>query len=150
MVWQSVRSLLYKTCWLYIELSFPVVSSNNATLQRSFFYNNLMSSNNVTLQRSFFYNNLICSTNRANRPCIASIKKEDVVLLQWDNCPQEIKMTQKLTTIGNRTAFNNEQSPYRIVGYKRPRNDNIKQFKRENYRPYLCKKKMNEKQICNT
>ena len=25
------------------------------------------------------------------------------------------KMTQKLTTIGHLTAFNNEQSPYRIV-----------------------------------
>ena len=40
-------------------------------------------------------------------------------------------MTQKLTTIGHRTAFNNEESPYRIVGYERPRNDNAKQFKRE-------------------
>ena len=34
---------------------------------------------------------------------------------------QETKMTQTLTTIGHRTAFNNEQSPYRIVSYKRPR-----------------------------
>ena len=42
------------------------------------------------------------------------------------------KMTQTLTTIGHRTAFNNEQSPYRIVSYKRPRYDNVKQFKREN------------------
>ena len=40
-------------------------------------------------------------------------------------------MTQKLTTIGHRKAFNNEQSPYRIVSYKRTRNDNIKQFKHE-------------------
>ena len=32
----------------------------------------------------------------------------------------------------HRTAFNNEQSPYRIVSYKRPRNDNVKQFKQEN------------------
>ena len=31
------------------------------------------------------------------------------------------KMTQTLTTIGHRTAFNNEQSLYRIVSYKRPR-----------------------------
>ena len=47
--------------------------------------------------------------------------------------PQDTKMTQKLTTIGHRMAFNNEQSPYRIVSYKRPRNDNEKkQFKREN------------------
>ena len=37
------------------------------------------------------------------------------------------KMTQKLTIIGNRTAFNNEQSPYRIVSYKKPRNDSVKQ-----------------------
>ena len=43
------------------------------------------------------------------------------------------QMTQLLTTIGHRTAFNNEQRPYRIVSYKRPRNDNVKQFKRENY-----------------
>ena len=33
--------------------------------------------------------------------------------------PQETKITQKLTTIGHRTAFNNKQSPYRIVRYKR-------------------------------
>ena len=51
---------------------------------------------------------------------------------QLDNSPQETKMTQKLTTIGNRTAFNNEQIPCHIVSYKRPRNDNVKQFKREN------------------
>ena len=54
-------------------------------------------------------------------------------------------MTQKLTIIGNRTAFNNEQSSYRIVSYKRPRNDNEKQFKRENSRSYLYKK-MNEQE----
>ena len=57
-------------------------------------------------------------------------------------------MTQTLTTIGHRTAFNNEQSPYRIVSYKRPRYDNVKQFKRVNERPYSYKK-MNENQICN-
>ena len=51
---------------------------------------------------------------------------------QRDNCPQETKMTQTLTTIDHRTAFNNEQSPYRIVSYKRPRYDNVKQFKGEN------------------
>ena len=28
-------------------------------------------------------------------------------------------MTQKLTTIGHHTAFNNEQSPYRIVGMQK-------------------------------
>ena len=49
-----------------------------------------------------------------------------------DNFPQETKMTQKLTTIGHRTAFNNEQIPYRILSFKRPRNDDVKQFKREN------------------
>ena len=49
-------------------------------------------------------------------------------------------MTQTLTTIGHCTAFNNEQSPYGIVSYKRLRNDNVKQFKRENYWPYLYKK----------
>ena len=29
------------------------------------------------------------------------------------------QMTQKLTTIGHRTTFNNEESPYCIVSYKR-------------------------------
>ena len=40
-------------------------------------------------------------------------------------------MTQKLTTIGHSTAFINDQSPNRIVSYKRPCNYNVKQFKRE-------------------
>ena len=31
------------------------------------------------------------------------------------------KMIQKLTTIGQRTTFNDDQSPYRIVSYSRPR-----------------------------
>ena len=59
-------------------------------------------------------------------------------------------MTPTLTTIGHRTAFNNEQIHYRIVSYRRPRNDNVKQFKRENCRPYFCTKKKSEKQIYNT
>ena len=33
--------------------------------------------------------------------------------------------------IGHRTAFNNEKSRYCIFIYKRPRNDNVKQCKRE-------------------
>ena len=33
------------------------------------------------------------------------------------------QMTQKLTTISHRTAFNNKQRPYRIISYKRSRND---------------------------
>ena len=42
------------------------------------------------------------------------------------------QMTQKLTTIGHHMAFKYEQSPYRIVSYKRPRNNKCsKQFKRE-------------------
>ena len=45
---------------------------------------------------------------------------------------KETKMTQTLTTIGHPMIFNNEQSPYRIVSYKRPSYDNVKQFKREN------------------
>ena len=36
-----------------------------------------------------------------------------------ETTPQETKMTKQLTTIGHRTAFNNEQSPYCIVSYKR-------------------------------
>ena len=42
------------------------------------------------------------------------------------------RMTQRLTTISLRTDLNNEQSPYPIVSYKNPRNDNVKQLKREN------------------
>ena len=38
----------------------------------------------------------------------------------------------ELTIIGQRKAFNNEQSPYRIVSYKSSRNDNVKQFKQDN------------------
>ena len=33
------------------------------------------------------------------------------------------QMIQKLTIIGHCMAFNNEQSPYRIVSYKRLLND---------------------------
>ena len=43
------------------------------------------------------------------------IKKKMWYDCQWDNSSQETKMTQKLTTIGHRTAFNNEQSPFRIA-----------------------------------
>ena len=50
-----------------------------------------------------------------------NIKKKMWYDCQLDNYPQKTKMTQTLTTIGHRTAFNNEQSPYRIVSYKRPR-----------------------------
>ena len=49
-------------------------------------------------------------------------QKEDVVWL----------LMRRLTTIGHRTAFNNEQSPYHIVSYKSHRNYKYKQFKREN------------------
>ena len=49
------------------------------------------------------------------------IKKKMWYDCQWDNYPQKTKMTQTLTTIGHRMAFNNEQSPYRIVSHKRPR-----------------------------
>ena len=41
------------------------------------------------------------------------------------------QVTQELTTIGYRTVFNNEQSSYGIVSYKRPQNDKCKQFKRK-------------------
>ena len=49
-----------------------------------------------------------------------------VVWLQMRQLSTRDQMTQKLTTIGHRTTFNNEQSPYRIVRYKRPRNDKCK------------------------
>ena len=69
---------------------------------------------------------------------------------QWDKSPQETKWHKKLTTIGHLAEFNIEQTPYRIVSYKRPRNDNIKQFKRENLTAESMKQNMYEKQICNT
>ena len=52
----------------------------------------------------------------------------------WCDClceisPQETKLTQKLTAMGHRTTFNNEQSPYRI---KSPEITYVKHFKREN------------------
>ena len=59
-------------------------------------------------------------------------------------------MTQKLTTIGHRTAFNNEQSPYRIVSYKKLRNDNVKTIQTKKLTALFIFKKMNEKQISNT
>lgn len=43
------------------------------------------------------------------------------------------QITQNLTTIGHRMAFENEQNRYRIVKYKRHRRDKCKQFKRETY-----------------
>ena len=58
------------------------------------------------------------------------------------------QMTQKLTTIGNRTAFKHEQSPHRIVSYKRPRNDKCKTIQTRRLTIYV--QKMNDKQICNT
>ena len=61
-----------------------------------------------------------------------SMKKKIWYECQRDNSTQETKVTQILTTISHRMAFNNEQSPYRIVRYKRPRNYNVKQCKREN------------------
>ena len=36
-----------------------------------------------------------------------------------------------LVIIGNHRAFSNEKNPYRIVGFKRPLHENIKQFNRE-------------------
>ena len=68
---------------------------------------------------------------------------------QLDNSQQKTKLTQILTNIGHRMAFNNAQSPSSLVSYERSRNDNVKQFKRENKR-FIYVKKMNEKQICNT
>ena len=38
----------------------------------------------------------------------------------------------ELTTLYHRTAFNNLQSQYRIVSYKRPRNDKCKSIQLEN------------------
>ena len=35
-------------------------------------------------------------------------------------------MTQKLTNVGQCTAFNNVKSPYPIVNIKKPRNDKCK------------------------
>ena len=44
--------------------------------------------------------------------------KEDVVRLPMRQLSTRDQMVQKLTTIGHRTAFNNEQSPHRTVSCK--------------------------------
>ena len=49
--------------------------------------------------------------------------------------------TQKLTTIGHRTAFNNEQSPEAIVSYKRSRNDKFKTIQTRKLTASLCTKR---------
>ena len=72
---------------------------------------------------------------------ILIMKKKMWYDFQLKNSPQETNMTQKLTTIGHRTAFNNEKSPYSIVSYKRPRNDNVKQFKRKKLTGLIMLKK---------
>ena len=59
-------------------------------------------------------------------------KKRRCGMIANETTLHKTKMTQKLTTIGHHTAFNNEQSPYCIVSYKRPQIDNVKQFKQEN------------------
>ena len=46
-------------------------------------------------------------------------------------------------SIGHRTAFNNEQSPYRKVSYKRPRNDQCKIIQKRKL-TYLCTKKLTQ------
>ena len=54
---------------------------------------------------------------------------------------------------GHSRAFISEQSPYRIVSYRRPRNDKCKTFYNSNEKTNVLinvQKKMNEKQICNT
>ena len=78
---------------------------------------------------------------------------------QWDNSPQETIKTHKLRTIGHSTVFNNEQSPYPIVSYKRRRNDYVKQFRtgklttqlmyKKSTKKQIKEKQLKEKQICN-
>ena len=36
------------------------------------------------------------------------------------------QITQTITTIGHHTAFNNDQTQYHMISYKRPRNDKCK------------------------
>ena len=52
------------------------------------------------------------------------------------------QMTQKLTTIGQGMAFNNGQSPYYIVSYKWPQNDNCKTIKRRKPRRNIVSLKL--------
>ena len=49
-------------------------------------------------------------------------KKEDVVKLPMRQHSTSDQLTHKLTIISHRTAFNDEQNPYHIVRYRRPRN----------------------------
>ena len=63
----------------------------------------------------------ICSTYLS---WYVNIKKKMWYDCQWDNYPQKTKMTQTqtLTTIGHRTAFNNEQSPCKACLHPSPFN----------------------------
>ena len=89
----------------------------------------------ISLSSCQYLINMKYITNRNykdNKVTVAcKYKKEDVVWLPMRQLSTRDQMTQTLTTIGHRIAINNEQSQYRIVSYKRPRNDNVKQFKRE-------------------
>ena len=56
---------------------------------------------------------------------------------------------QKWTTIGHRTAFNNEQSAYRIVSYKTHRNDKCKTIHTRKLPAQFMHKTVNKKKIYN-
>ena len=55
------------------------------------------------------------------------------------------QLTQKLTTIGDLMAFNNEQNSYLIVSYKRPWNDKCKTIQTRKLMARIMFKIMNEK-----
>ena len=105
--------------FMFSNLSLP--QPNIMKLTQNVYYHK------IKIKFEFWWHHLYCS--RVYTPLQIEkllnfcfyIKKEIWYDCQWDNCPQETKMTQTLTTIGHRTAFNNEQSPYLIVSYKRPR-----------------------------
>ena len=56
------------------------------------------------------------------------------------------QMTDILTTINHRTAFNNEHIPYHVVSHKRPRNYNLN----EKSNGLIYVQKNERKTICNT
>ena len=79
--------------------------------------------------------NHACIFSRLNQvgDKISNIKKKISGLVSMRQLSARNQNNTEIQTMGHRTAFNNRQSTYRIVGYKRPRNDNVKQsVKKEN------------------
>ena len=58
--------------------------------------------------------------------CLCKSKKKGVVWLPMRQLSTRYQNDTEMNKYSHRTAFNNEQNPYRIVSYERPRSDNVK------------------------